>query len=209
MLGTLITRAHNMAQDLTRRPHAISTLWITIRFGTQDIALILARLSRGLRLAAALYAALPEEPKPQRAPRQRPQPETPDFPWPDERPEPPARPEPMPLRRNQANDPFATLPTAHEIAALLRDRSIGDILTEICTELGIMTQDLFWNELEQILAENDADIQTVVQDAEQRLAVGVKFVPADWFPLDLPEDPDASLPEPAPAEAVAEATGPP
>ncbi len=117
------------------------------RFGTADIAAILACITNGLLRAAALEARLC-----QRA--ERGQDLTP----------PPCRiptirgrhlaPPSAPPERERANDPpdprLARLPTAGEIAAQVRRRPIGVILADICRDFGIAPGDLdgsFWDEL--------------------------------------------------------------
>ena len=132
-----------------------------MRFGTKDVALILARITRGLQLAAALHATLPKDRQPQR--RARPARSAPDMRKPRTRPTPP--------QRNDLNSVLATLPTPKEIAAQLRHRPVGDVLAEICIELGILTADDFWQELEIALVENGADRDRIVEDADERITL--------------------------------------
>ena len=197
VLGKLITHGKELAQVLSRpqRPGAMAVLWIGVRFGTKDIALMLARITRALRLAAALQATLPKEPPPPARPARA---------APAER-KPRARPAPRP--RNSEDSVLATLPTSKEIAALLRDCPIGEVLTEICLGLGILTVETFWQELETVLLENGADRDRIVQDAEQRTARCNEILPPalrEAFQLDPPSQPAPSLAATAPA-----ATGPP
>ena len=159
VLGKLITHGKELAQVLSRpqRPGAMAVLWISVRFGTKDIALMLARITRALRLAAALQAALPKEPPPPARPARAAQADR----------KPRARPAPRP--RNSEDSVLATLPTSKEIAALLRDHPIGEVLTEICLGLGILTVEAFWQELEIVLLENGADRDRIAQDAKRRM----------------------------------------
>src|SRR6185312_11970598 len=100
LLNKLITRSKLLVQDLSRRPSAMLIFSVAVCFGTRDIALIIARLTRGLQLAAALNATLPSDPQPARRPR-------PARPAPAQR-KPRARPTPQ-------NTVLATLPTSKEI----------------------------------------------------------------------------------------------
>ena len=190
VLGKLITRAKQMAEDLTRRPSRGAAFWISVRFGTKDIALILARITRGLRMAAALQATLP---KPQR--------EAPARPAPAAR-KPRTRPAPVP--RDNADSVLAALPTSKEIADQLRHRPIGDVLTEICIDLGILAVEDIWQELQSVLVENGGSPHKITRDAEQRIA----FSTGNFFPPDIWRFPS---PQPAPrfAATAPAGTGPP
>ena len=196
VLGKLITHGKELAQVLSRpqRPGAMAVLWISVRFGTKDIALMLARITRALRLAAALQAALPKEPPPPARPARAAQADR----------KPRARPAPRP--RNSEDSVLATLPTSKEIAALLRDHPIGEVLTEICLGLGILTVEAFWQELEIVLLENGADRDRIAQDAKRRMDRCNEILPpalAEAFQLSPPSQPAPSL------AAAASGTGPP
>lgn len=198
VLGKLITHAKRMAEDLTRRPSRGSAFWITVRFGTKDIALILARITRGLRLAAALQATLPKPPQGDQREdrRERPASSAPDAHKPRTRP--------TPLPRNNADSVLADLPTSKEIADLLRHRPIGDVLTEICIDLGILAVEDIWQELQSVLAENGGAPDTIAADAERRIA----FSTGNFFPPDIWRSPP---PQSAPrfAATAPAGTGPP
>jgi hypothetical protein len=120
-------------------------------FGTVDLAVILARITAGLRRAAALDAMLCRRaargrdlaPPPIRlpairAPRAAQQAAAPD-----------ALPAPRPA--DPAEDPrLARLPTEEELAAEVRRRPIGAVIVDICRDLGIAPGHLdraFWDEI--------------------------------------------------------------
>ena len=197
VLGKLITHGKRLAEDLSRRPSSITVCWIAVRFGTKDLALILARITRGLRMAAALKATLPEE-------REHPCSPRPACSAPAAR-KPRTRPTPLPAKN--ADAVLANLPTSKQIAAQLRDRSIGDVLAEICHDLGILTADPFWQELEIALLENGGNFESVVEDSEKRIA----FSHENFFPPDMWGRPPANPPPSAarPADTAVTATGPP
>jgi hypothetical protein len=121
-------------------------------FGTADIAFIIARITGGLRRAAALEAALCQRAargkgiieSPFRMPAERkPSAETQVAP-PSAQPEP--QPEPTPAQVPR----LARLPTEAEIAAEIRRRPIGAVIVSICEDLGINPGQLdrpFWDEL--------------------------------------------------------------
>ncbi len=119
--------------------------------GTADLALILARITSGLRRAAALEAALCRRadrghdltPTPFRMPAAR-------APRPARQVAPPdTQPDTQPADHPQ--DPrLARLPTEQEIAAEIRRRPIGAVIVDICHDLGITPGHLdraFWDEL--------------------------------------------------------------
>jgi hypothetical protein len=116
-----------------------------------DLALILARITNGLRLATALEARLCQS-------AERGQDLTPSSirmpaagkPRSERQVAPPgAQPEPQPADHTQ--DPrLARLPTEAEIAAEIRRRPIGAVIVEICQDIGLTPGQLdraFWDEL--------------------------------------------------------------
>ncbi len=131
LVRTLIAYGQNLADSLRQHaadPHVLPCFaFLTITFGTRDLALILARIARGLLRAAALEARLSR-----RAARGQ------DL-------KPTAIRLPSPRKPHAAKpaaaaeDPCpARLPTPEEILAKDRRRPIGAVLVEICLDLGIV-----------------------------------------------------------------------
>ena len=114
---------------------------VTLPFGTGDIGLILARITRGLLRASALEARVVElaaaahpdaPPKPPRAPAQRA----------------PRAPQPAAAKpAGEANPRLARLPTPEQIAAEVRRRPVGAVIVDICRDLGITPSHPLWREL--------------------------------------------------------------
>jgi hypothetical protein len=114
---------------------------VTLPFGTGDIGLILARITRGLLRASALEARVVElaaaahpdaPPKPPRAPAQRA----------------PRAPQPAAVKpAGEANPRLARLPTPEQIAAEVRRRPVGAVIVDICRDLGITPSHPLWREL--------------------------------------------------------------
>ena len=122
-------------------------------FGTADVALILARISRGLHRANALEARLirnadrldagpraasPEKP---RTPRRATAPTT---------DEPDAR--------------LTRLPTPEQIAAKVRRQPIGAVIADICRDLGILPSHPLWRELQIVIIREDGNFANLIKD---------------------------------------------
>jgi len=146
-------------------------LTIARRFGCLNLALIIARITRGLMIAAALERRLshprprstnpvrlsaPVSPRPSRAPRR---------PRPDEEAE-----------------LLGDLPTAREIAARIRGRRIGAVLAEICRDLGIDGEHVLWREVYGAIPRCGGNIMTLLRVLAERGATCVR--------LALPVEPD-------------------
>jgi hypothetical protein len=156
-------------------------------FGTADLAVIFARIARGLRLAQALEARvlrraawLDKEPRPRTA---RPAP----------KPRPPAS------SPAEASDPdLAHLPTAEQIAALVRRRPIGAVIADIYRDLGILPSHPLWRDVQQAMREFGVSLARLLRDILDRV-----------FPLQPPpEAPATQAAAPGPALAPP-STGPP
>ena len=180
---------------------------VACRFGTIDLALILARITRGLRCAAALETALlARQAKGQE-----------DAPAATIRmpagPRPPGRASSgdRPRRDPDAADAelLAHLPTEQEIAEEIRRRSIGAVIVDICHDLGIVPGDLpslFWDELNGAVLRYGGSMLMFLKDVRRRL-----FWKSGCTPWPLEHILAAYLP-PTPAACPglrAGATGPP
>jgi hypothetical protein len=154
----LIDYGKELATTLQRR--AITDLAAVTRpFGTSDIGLILARITRGLLLANALearvvaLAARPAAPpRPARAPAQR-----------APRAAPAARP------ADEADPRLARLPTPEQIAAEVRRRPIGAVIADICRDLGIMPTHPLWQELSVAIVWHGGSFPRLFKDIWDRV----------------------------------------
>lgn len=144
LLG-LIHRIIDYGRDLIaalQRQDTPGTL-VVLRFGTFNLALIIARISRGLAIAARLEQRLLRT---GRTPP--PNPARPTHP-PKPRSARPAEP-PRPPKPTQAEDDAAllrALPTAREIAAMIRRRPAGAVIVDICRDLGIDCSHPLWRDI--------------------------------------------------------------
>jgi hypothetical protein len=179
-----------------RQRVAADPIFATTSFGTADLAVIFARIARGLQLAQALEArvfrraaSLDKGPRPRRA-RAAPGPRPPAAP--------PA----------EAADPrLAHLPTAEQIAARLatsldpvvRRRPIGAVIADIYRDLGILPSHPLWREVQQAMREFGGSVARLLCDILDRA-----------FPLKPPPPaaPAMQAAPPGPASAPP-GTGPP
>jgi hypothetical protein len=137
-------------------------------FSTSDIALILARITRGLLLAEALEvriirtaARIDAEPAPPRAASHR---------------QPPPAPAPG---LDPGVDPEISLPTPEQIAAWVRRRPIGAVIADICRDLGVMPSHPLWRELQIVVIRHGGSLARLVKDILDRAFQ----LPASPWPL--------------------------
>ncbi|HXA25360.1 MAG TPA: hypothetical protein VNW90_24015 [Acetobacteraceae bacterium] len=132
-------------------------------FSISDIALILARITRGLLRAEALEARvirdtarLDAEPAPPRAPPHR--------------LSPPARAANAASREAPVPGPDAgiSLRTAEQIAAEVRRRPIGAVIADICRDLGIMPSHPLWRDLSELIIRYGGNLANLVKDILDR-----------------------------------------
>jgi hypothetical protein len=147
----LIDYGRQLADTLQQRATAPDFARFASRFGTADIAAILARITNGLLRATALEARLCQHAErgqdltspPMRFPEIR-----------GPRLAPQVAPKSTQPERQSSDDTqdqrLARLPTADEIAAEVRSRPVGAVIADICRDLGIAPGELdraFWEEL--------------------------------------------------------------
>lgn len=179
----------NRVLALLQQPDATGNLEYIRRgmaFGTRDIALIIARITRGLMRASALEQRVTNNAahidrirraaphRTARAPAQ-----------PTRRPAAQRR----PSATETARALLARMPTEEEIAAEIRRRPIGEVIAEICSDLGITSRHPLWREIREAVSEhggrflglfNDLKERTILLDGmtpeERLLPIG----PPDW-----------------------------
>jgi len=161
LLRKLIDYGKDLANTLQQHTSAATTLFTIARhFGTRDIALILARITRGLLLANALEARLVCRPVRQVA-------------APDLVRAPPDRTrrtaQPAAHRAGEAASALALVPTAQEIAAALRHRPVGAVIADICRDLGIVPAHPLWREVMLVVTEHGGSITKLLIDVLDRV----------------------------------------
>ncbi|HLJ04713.1 MAG TPA: hypothetical protein VKT26_00470 [Acetobacteraceae bacterium] len=197
VLRRLIDFGKQIAVTVQQRAVAPGFAFFAKPFGTADLATILARITNGLRLAAALEARLSHRADrgldlvqtPSRMPSVRAsQPERHDAPA-DTQPDPQPAPHPEDPR-------LARLPTEQEIAAAIRRRPIGAVIVDICRDLGLtpgQCDRAFWDELAHVIIAHGGNLATYFIRMNQRLFA---------ITADALADPRPAWPAPPPSPAL-------
>jgi hypothetical protein len=173
--GRLLALVRSLIEHGTRfaaalRQHGLAAKsTVAFPFGTTDIALILARIARGLLLAEALEARIIRD-----TPRLDAGPAAPRAP--SHRRSPPARTATArPADNTQLDltlvpglDPGISLPTAEQIAAEVRRRPIGAVIADICRDLGIMPNHPLWPELRDLITRHGGNLAMLLKDIFDR-----------------------------------------
>jgi hypothetical protein len=195
LVRKLIDYGRQLAASFQQRTVNTEVAGATSAFGTKDIALILARITRGLLRATALEASLVRgtacldtATRHQSTPAQR-QPRTP---------------KPADEHTDEPDEPDAglvRLPTPAQIAAEVRRRPAGAVIADICRDLGILPCHPLWRELSPLITRHDGNIAMLFKDINDRV---MPILDADWAVLTF-----AALPAPLQPTPALAATGPP
>jgi hypothetical protein len=160
LLRKLVDYGKDLAHTLQQRTAATALFAVALNFGTRDITLILARITRGLRLANALEARMVSHP-PREVAASAP------VPAPSDRAQRVTK--PAERRAGRAAAGLALVPTAEEIAAALRHRSAAAVIADICRDLGIAPAHPLWGEVMTVLAEHGVNIVALVKSVADNI----------------------------------------
>ena len=156
LVRKLVDYGRELVSTLQQEPPADNHRPIKLQFGTADIALILRRITLGLRRAAALEYRLIDCAELEATAK----PLTHAAKPPSVRPRRPARPRaPRPRPDPSLAD---RLPSVEEIAAEVRRRPIGAVLADICDDLGIVASHPLWEELRDALIDHRGNFAGLV-----------------------------------------------
>ena len=193
LLRKLIEYGQDLARTVQGRAAAGTLLTVAVHFGTRDMALILARITRGLRLAAALEERLASRPT-------RPDADAARFRAPSGRAThaPDDRPKRTTLRAGKRS-PLPDVPTAEEIAAALRHRPAAAVIADICRDLDIVPAHPLWREVMTVLCGHGGNAAKFLTDVLKRVH--------SWLIAPPAADADSWLRPPQHATACG--TGPP
>ncbi len=160
LVRKLIDYGKDLAHTLQQRTADTTLFTIARHFGTRDIALILARITRGLLLANALEARLVRRPVREvavpallRAAPDRMQ-----------RTAPPAAP-----CAGRAASELPLVPTAQQIAAALRHQPVGAVIADICRDLGIVPAHPLWRQVMLVVTEHGGSITKLFKATMDRV----------------------------------------
>lgn len=158
VVRALIAYGRELADAL--KQHGTAALHVHFaRFHTSDLSQILARIARGLQIAAALetkLAGMKQEPKPSALPLPR-----------LTRHAPAAS-----ANTRQAADAGNCLPdvaTPEQIAALIRRKPIGAVIADICRDLGILPGHKLWRELQLPIIAYGGNLAGLTKDILDRV----------------------------------------
>ena len=208
LVRTLIAYGRNLAETLrqhTADPNLLPCFtFLTIIFGTSDLTLILARITRGLLRAAALEQRLRRRAARGHDLRQDDDPQSPPEPL-------AAKPATPPPWQDHDLRP-ASLPTLRQIADHDRRRPIGAVLADICLDLGIVPDQMdraTWDELRRALSlhgGNPADLMVRCESRPPRSRLSA----ATLRPIPFAGQAGIQFPPwPAPQSKALASTGPP
>jgi hypothetical protein len=177
--------AGNRHQRVAENPY-----FAVFNYATNDLALVMARITRGLLRAAALeerlarLAARPSrKPVHARSTQQRQQ----------------RKPRARPAGRLVTDDAslLTHMPTAEEIAAEVRRRPIGAVIVDICRDLAVLPSHPLWRDIQNAINHHGGSyIRLLKHVIGRNYALAAELV--------LPTEPHSQLPSPASA-----GTGPP
>jgi hypothetical protein len=177
LVRVLMDFGKHLATTLQQRTADTDLTQIIRHFGTHDLALIFARITRGLMRATALETRL--------AARRDRQPAAPSQRQPRI-----AQPGDRSASTTAADPDPARLPTPEEIAAEIRRRPFGAVIADICRDFGIVPTNPLWLELSRTIVANGGSFIRLFDDALKRVTMRPSNPPATEHPagasLDLP-----------------------
>ena len=181
LVRKLIDYGRELAATIRRRAFADPGPVMSC-FGTADVALILARVSRGLHRANALEARLLRNAnRLDASPREtvsRPAPRAP-------------RPATAPAAC-ETDARLAHLPTPEQIAAKVRRQPIGAVIADICRDLGIMPSHPLWPELQDLIIRYGGNLASLVKDILDRAFPRAASARQAAWPTASPQSPAPS-----------------
>lgn len=182
LLRKILDFGRDLVVTLQRQNTPLATTTIARRFGTLSLALIIARITRGLSLAAGLEARLLRARPPRPA-----QPTIPSRPTTPRKPRPPRRPAPSQAEEDAAL--LRGLPSAQEIATYVRNRSAGTVIVEICRDLGIDTTHPLWPAIRDAIIAYDGSLSRMLKLWMERASAYLATLPPGALSWPAPAPP--------------------
>jgi hypothetical protein len=192
LVRKLIDYGKQLAATLQQRTAATNLADITRNFGTSDIARIIASITCGLHLAAALEAKVASRPIRQAAaPAEATR--TPSLRQPRTAP-------PKDQTAAELDPRIVNMPTPEDIADQLRRRPAGAVIADICRLLGIVPADPLWREICLVVMDNGGSCLKLYNEATDRIFTKLREMAAAEKRGERPQYQPAT---------IAAATGPP
>jgi hypothetical protein len=182
LIHKILDLGRDLAAALQRQNTPLPSTPIARRFGTNNLALIIARITRGLCLAAALQARLLRA-RPARTAQRT----TPNRPAAPRKPRPPRRPAPSQAEEDAAL--LRGLPSAQEIAAHVRSRRAGTVIVEICRDLGIDTTHPLWPAIRDAIIAYDGSLSRMLKLWMERSSAFLATLPPAALSWPVPAPP--------------------
>lgn len=177
LVRALLAYGRDLVASLQNRDNPDPPADIARRFGSLTLALIITRITRGLKLAEALERRL-RRPCPPPPPPRSVKVAVPASPRAPRRPRP-----------DESEELLAGLPSEREIARRVRGRPIGAVIQEICRDLGINGEHPLWRDVLMAITAHGGSrvrmLEAIMQRTRDGLAAGV-----DYTRPDLQEDVD-------------------
>ncbi len=148
LVRKLMDFGRDLIATLQSRDPPDPPLDVAHRFGGATLALIIARITRGLMIAAALERRL-LHPRPRSAGETKPT-------------KPRAQPASRRPRLSEDEELLGELPSAREIAARIRSRKTGAVIADICRDLGIATDHPLWREIHKAILSHGGSMVKVM-----------------------------------------------
>jgi hypothetical protein len=171
LVRRLLDHGRELFASLQARNTATAGTQVARCFGTFDLTLIIARITRGLRIAMALEARLLRNPPAWETARAN-----------AARPVALARPRsgrpPPPLPPDDDAALRSTLPSAEDIAARIRHRPAGAVIAELCRDLGIDPTHKLWREVQDAIIRYGGSLPRVLNALLSRMPVFFAEPPA-------------------------------
>jgi hypothetical protein len=158
LIRKLIDYGKELAATLNQRT-AENPYFAVLTFGTNDLALILARITRGLQRAAALEARLVRA-RGRARPDHRARPARPPT---RRSPAPPSRPRIARFSVPRADALPTEMPTEEQIAADRR-RPIGAVIADICRDLAIRPSHPLWRDIQSAINRHGGSYVRLLKD---------------------------------------------
>lgn len=167
LVRRLIDYGRTLVDTLQQRNTPEPPTDVAEQFGMASLTLIIARITRGLWLAAALERRIARAEARPDSPAKRDRPDQPNQDLPH-----PIVVRPKAPRRKPVDEAaeLANLPSARDIAARVRGRPIGAVIGDICRDLGIDSTHTLWADVLDAITAHGGNLARLVGIVQRRSA---------------------------------------